>query len=406
MASELRAGSQSYGIRLDYGTLENVFPQARSRTIRIATPAELLAALTHKVRPPIHDLRLVVCDALEQLGAEYELSLSLLRHAVQSSPVRFIGISASLNDPADLARWLSVDENALHSFWPKDRDQSLVTSHQSFSIPYSPSLFKAMAKPAHRAIQESHENSPVLVFVPSRGQCRPIALDLITRRTLEMETARGFIPDDISEEELKRYCARFEDASLLDYVVKGVGFFYPGLKKSDRILMLEMFSEGIIRVLIVPKDSCWSVPARAPVVIVMGTQYVHVEEKGSIRQIRDYSLTELVKMQSRAVQQSGTGHFHLFCQAEALENYSKFLEEGLPLESQLHESETLRKWINVIYNANHGKQDIVDALSFTYLCHRVLSNPSYYGFTSSELDENLSAIADQLVDELHLGNRT
>lgn len=399
MASEFRRAAQSYGIRLEYESHENILSHARSPTIRVATPEQLLDALIDKVGPAISGLHLVVCDALEQLGPAYELSVSLLRHAVQSSPVRFIGISASLNDPADLARWLSVDEHAIHSFRPKDRDQSLIMSYQPFSIPYSPSLFKAMAKPAHKAIQESPEGTPVMVFVPSRGQCRPIALDLITRRTLDMETARGYIPVDISDDLLKDYCVRFEDATLLDFVVKGVGFFHPGIHKKDRFLMLEMFAQGIIRVLIVPKDSCWSVPARAPVVIVMGTQYVHVEENGSLRQIQDYTLTELVKMQSRAVRQSGTGHFHLFCQAEALESYSKFLDEGLPLESQLQESDTLRKWMKSVYATDRRKQHVVDALSFTYLSHRVVSNPSYYGFTSSGLDENLSAIADQITDE-------
>ncbi|KAF8914047.1 Sec63 Brl domain-containing protein [Gymnopilus junonius] len=401
MASEFRRAFQLYGIRLEYGTHENILSHAHSRTIRVATPEQLLDALIAKVGFAISGLRLVVCDALEQLGPEYELSVSLLRHAVQSSPVRFIGVSASLDDPSDLARWLGVEEIAINNFRSKDRDQSLITSYHSFSIPYSPSLFKAMAKPVHRAIQDSPEGTPVLVFVPSRGQCRPIALDLITKRTLQMETARGYVPVDIPDDLLRDSCARFEDASLRDFMVKGVGFFHLGIQKKDRLLMLEMFTEGIIRVLIVPKDSCWSLPARAPVVIVMGTQYVHVEEKGSLRQMRDYTLAELVKMQSRAVQQSGTGHFHLFCQAEALESYSRFLDEGLPLESQLHESDIQRKWIKSIYATNKGKQHVVDAMSFTYLSHRIVSNPTYYGFTSSGLDENLSAMADQIIDEVY-----
>jgi antiviral helicase SLH1 len=319
----------------------------------------------------------------------------------QSSPTRFIGVSVSLNNAADLAKWLGVEDASIHNFRPQDRDQSLVTSHQTFSIPYSASLVKSMIKPVHRAIQDSPPGSPVLLFVPSRGHSRSIALDLITRCTLEMEIGRGYIPDDISDELLEIYCLRLQDTTLLDFVQQGIGFFHLGIRKPDRLLMLEMFAEGIIRVLIVPRDECWSVPTRAKVVIVMGTQYVHVEGQGTLRQIRDYTLTEVVRMQSRAIQQSGTGFFHLFCQAESLDTYSRFLDEGLPLESQLPESEAFQEWVRSFSTTNQTKQHVMDVLSFTFLAQRVVSNPSYYGFTTRERDQNLSAIVDHVVDEFH-----
>ncbi|KAH9482395.1 Putative helicase mug81 [Psilocybe cubensis] len=405
MVSELRPGANSNGILLEYGgDTKRLFSTPKSRTIRVATADQLIHAFPASIHlTKLTRLELVVCDAMEQLTSAYEFSISMLRLAAKSSPVRFIGLSSSINDASDLAKWLSVDSTAIHSFRPQDRDQSLITTRKTFSIPYSASLFKAMAKPAHRAIQDAPPGSLAIVFVPSRGQCRSIALDLITRCTLEMETGRGYIPDVISDDLVGDYCARLQDTSLLDYVLKGVGFYHQGIPKHDRNLMLEMFAEGIIRVLVVPKDSCWSLPARASVVVVMGTQYVHIEEEGSLRQIRDYSLTEVVRMQSRAIQESGTGHFHLFCQADALETYSRFLDEGLPLESDLAESETLRDWVKSLqsYSTNADKQQIVDALSFTYLAQRVVSNPSYYGFTGSDRDTNLSAIVDHVIDEIY-----
>ncbi|KAF8974332.1 Sec63-domain-containing protein [Flammula alnicola] len=403
MVSELRHASTIIGVLLEFsGDNQRIFSHPKSRAIRVVSAEQLFQAFSNrKAAPSVKNLHLVICDGLEQLDPTYELAVSLLRLNQQSYPTRFVGISASLNDASDLAKWLDVEYSAVNSFRPQDRDQSLVTLRQTFSIPYSASLFKAMAKPAHLAIQNSPRGSSAIIFVPSRGQCRSIALDLITRCTLEMLTGRGYIPDEISDEFIGDYCARLQDKTLLDFVLKGVGFFHSGIPKPDRILMLEMFAEGIIRVLIVPKDSCWSVPARAAVVIVMGTQYVHVEDQGALRQIRDYSLTELVRMQSRAIQQSGAGYFHLFCQAESLETYSRFLDDGLPLESQLPESQILRSWVKSIYSGNADKQNLVDALSFTFLSQRVVSNPSYYGFISRDRGENLSAIVDQVLDEIH-----
>jgi antiviral helicase SLH1 len=403
MITELRRCSQNTDILLEFGgDNAQIFSDSKKRIIRVVSTDQLLTTFSTKnAFASVQNLHLVVCDGLEQLDPKYELSVSLLRLKQQSTPTRYLGVSSSLNDASDLANWLHVDSLAVNSFRPQDRDQSLVTFRQTFSIPYSASLFKAMAKPAHLAIQNSPKGSSAIVFVPSRGQCRSIALDLITRCTLEMETGRGYIPDEISDDLVGDYAARLQDTTLLDFVLKGVGFFHSGIPKGDRILMLEMFAENIIRVLIVPKDSCWSLPARAAVVIVMGTQYVHFEEKGASRQIRDYSLTELVRMQSRAIQQTGTGYFHLFCQAEALETYSRFLDDGLPLESQLFDSQLLRDWVRSFSSGNVDKQRLVDALSFTFLSHRVVSNPSYYGFIGRDRRENLSVIADQVVDDIY-----
>jgi antiviral helicase SLH1 len=203
----------------------------------------------------------------------------------------------------------------------------------------------------------------------------------------------------IPDETLHDYANRLHDVSLKDFVTKGVGFFYPGLEKQDRTLMLEMFVEGIIRVLMVPKDSCWSLPVRATIIIVMGTQYAQIEE-GASRLVKNYTLLEIARMQSRAVQQSGHGHFHLFCPSESFETYSKFLDEGLPLESQLHESHILRDWAKSFFPEGLVEKQVMDVLSFTFLAQRLIGNPFYYGFRSRSLEENLSRIVDKLVEEV------
>ncbi|KAF8812579.1 Sec63-domain-containing protein [Phlegmacium glaucopus] len=401
MISELRPGSQLIGARLEYEGAGSLLAPPTSRTIRIITAATLLEAFSKPALPTnIQGLRLVVCENLEQLDSVYELGISLLKIVTQSASTRFVGLSASVNDPTDLANWLDVEPAALSSFRPQDRDQSLTMSSQTFAIPHSVSLFKAMAGPAHRAIQYSPPGSPALIFVPSRGQCRSTAMDLVTHCTLDLETARGYIDVNTSDELIGAYCARLNDKTLVDFVSKGVGFFHPGIVKSDRNLMLEMYAEGFIRVLIVPRDSCWIVPVRAAIVIVMGTQFAQTQEGSDIRQMLDYSLTELVRMQSRAVRHTGAGQFHLFCQAEALETYSRFLDDGLPVESQLTETKTLQRWVKTVFHHHIDKQQVVDALSFTFLAQRVISNPSYYGFTTRNQDEDLSAIVDQLVEAM------
>ena len=54
-------------------------------------------------------------------------------------------------------------------------------------------------------------------------------------------------------------------------------------------------------------------------------------------------------MQGQAVHHGELGRFHLFCQVEAKDTYVCFLEDGLPLESQLLDGDKLRRW-------SHGRR--------------------------------------------------
>ncbi|KZT66005.1 Sec63-domain-containing protein [Daedalea quercina L-15889] len=401
VVGQLHPISKTLNVSVDLSTVETIFSPPDRKTVRVVTGADLLWSIsrTRPSYPALSKLKLVVCENLELLDAAYELGISLLIHATQTHPVRFVGFSNSLNDPADLAAWLDVDPLALHSFRSSDRDQSLSVHTQTFTIPQSAALFKAMAKPAHMAIQKAPGGSAI-VFVPSRNQCRPIALDLITQCALEMETARGYLPEDVDVEALEHYRTRLKNGELMDYISRGVGFFHEGVAREDRDLMLELYAEGLIRVLIVPRDACWALPVRAVTVVVMGTQYLHVTDEE--RQLRDYALEDLVRMQGRAVRHDGPGHFHLLCQVESKDTFMRFLNDGLPLESKLLHTDVLRAWYRDRRRDGSiaDKQQAVDALSFTFLARRLTSNPVYYDCSSTSVNELLSRVVDRLDEEV------
>lgn len=406
MYADLQPLCSVMGVPLELASPAKTLSHPKGRLIRIVSASNLLAALALlDPQKGVAGLGLVVCDDLEQLSSTYEWAISLLRHATQFHSTRFIGLSSCLSDPADLADWLGVHPIALLSFRPRDRDQSLQFNIQTFTIPHSTSLFRAMAKPAHAATESAPPGEGAIVFVSSRGICRSVALSLLTQCMLEIESTRGYLPESISNEYVEDICARLQDASLVDFVSKGVGFFHGGVKKQDRLLMLALFAEGAIRVLIVPHESAMSLPVRAAVVVVMGTQYFGLSElssSASDRQVQDYSLAEIVRMQSRAVRHSGTGHFFLFCQAETKDTLTRFLNDGLPLESELLDTSVLMEWMKAQkVDWKQRKQDLMDALSFSFLARRIITNPSYYDCSSSDRNENLSRIVDRLVEEAH-----
>ena len=130
----------------------------------------------------------------------------------------------------------------------------------------------------------------------------------------------------------------------------------------------------------------------------MGTQYVRIEGEKNDRQVKDYSLAELVHMQGLAARHARSGMFYLFCQAESKETLARFLNEGLPLESALHETPLLGNWLRERWNggAISDKQTTMDVLSWTYLARRMDANPMYYDAAPGALDQSLSRLADRL----------
>ncbi|KAH6915313.1 activating signal cointegrator 1 complex subunit 3, partial [Coprinopsis sp. MPI-PUGE-AT-0042] len=395
--ANLRATSQELKINVEQPRADSLL-RYKAGSIYITTPTTLLSALANKgVRHSERKPDIVACDHLEQLDTTYERAITSLRITTQTSRTRYIGFSDSLNDPSDLATWLDVDPTALFSFRPRNREQSLQLHTHPFTIQHSAALFKAMARPAHKAISNHLSANSAIVFVPSRGQCRPIAYDLITQCSLDSETARGYLPADVSEDAILHYRDQLQDQDLGDFLTKGVGFYHPGISRQDRNLIVRLYVDEIIKVLLVPKDACWDLPVRSSVVVVLGTQYVEVRPETNFRRVRDYSLVDIARMQSLAISHAGTGHFHLFCQSELLDTYLRFLNEGLPLESGLTtDRETLHKWVRSFSAGGSAlrKQDLFDILSFTFLARRVASNPTYYECGSASRDENISRIVD------------
>jgi antiviral helicase SLH1 len=396
----MRFTSGVMGVGLEYSTGANLFTSPNGRLIRVITATNLLESFSLVGPTPIRNHpETILYEDLDQMDASYELAVALTKHATGHFRSRSIGLTRSLIDPTDLASWLGVEPMGLHSFLPRDREQPLACSIQPYTISHSGTLFKALAKPVYTAIRGIHTGDSGIVFVPSRRHCQIVAQDMITQCALTSLSDRGFLPASVSPIYVEDYLARIQDATLVNFVSRGVGVFHYGISKSDRKLVLELFAEGIVRLLIAPHEACWSLPVRAEVVVAMGTQYIQGDPSTSERLLRDYTIGEVVQMQSRAVRQNGAGRFVLFCPAEAVEMFNKFLnEDGLPLESQLLETEVLEKWYQERRKDGtiRNKQDGVDVFSFTFLAQRMMKNPTYYGLRSDTSEaEALSRIVDR-----------
>jgi pre-mRNA-splicing helicase BRR2 len=218
---------------------------------------------------------------------------------------------------------------------------------QSFTIPHFPSLMIAMSKPAYLAIIEYSPTKPVIVFVPSRRQCRLTVDDLLIHCGADDKPDRFL---NIELEDLQPHLDHIRDPSLVETLKHGIGYFHEALDKQDKRIVQRLFESGAIQVLVASKvispqlnhhhkliiylqDTAWSLPVASYMVIIMGVQSYEGKEHRYI----DYPVMDVLQMMGRACRpvEDERSRCVLMCQQTRKDFYKKFLAEGLPIESHL-----------------------------------------------------------------------
>lgn len=118
---------------------------------------------------------------------------------------------------------------------------------QSFSVPHFPSLMIAMSKPAYIAIKEYSPTKPVILFAPSRRQCRLTANDILTHCLADDDHDRFL---NLDREELQKHLQHVSDPGLVETLSHGIGFYHEALDKQDKKIVERLFEAGAIQLLI------------------------------------------------------------------------------------------------------------------------------------------------------------
>lgn len=349
-------------------------------------------------RKNVQTVQLFIADELHMLGGQggfiYEIIVSRMHYiALQTeNNMRIIGLSVSLSNARDIGEWIGATKHTIYNFSPRIRSIPLDLHFQTFTIPHFPSLMLAMAKPTYLAILQMSPNKPALIFVPSRKQARSTSLDILAACIADDEEDR-FLHANI--EEIAPLLSRIHERSLTESISHGIGYFHEALSRSDKRIVSHLFSIGAIQVMIASRDTCWEISCKAHLVIVMGTQSFEGREHRYI----DYPISEILQMFSKASRSGEEKSCRgvLMVPMVKREYYKKFLEEALPIESQLqaylHDAFVAEISTKMIAST----QDAVDWATYTYFYRRLLANPSYYGLTDTS-HEGLSAHLSELVE--------
>ena len=379
----------------------------------LATPTQWdNISRTWQRRKNVQSVELLIADELHMVGGHgghvYEAVVSRM-HAMSAqieSEMRLVGLSVSLGNAKDLGEWIGATKSTTFNFSPHVRAVPLELHLQSYSIPHFPSLMLAMAQPTYQAILQMSPDKPAMVFVPSRKQVRSTALDLLAACVADDDEDRFL---NASIEELEKVLNRIEEGPLAESLSHGIGYLHEGLSSFDKRAVEHLYRIGAIQVLLVSRDCCWEINVNAFLVIIMGTQYFEGREHRYI----DYTISEVLQMlgMTGRVGTDKSCKGVLMTNAVKRDYYKRFLNEALPIESQL-QSFLPDVYVTEISSKNiTSMQDALDWETYTFFYRRVLSNPSYYGcedtsheglsvFLSNQIELTMKELVDAEVIEL------
>ncbi|KAI8147636.1 Sec63 Brl domain-containing protein [Fennellomyces sp. T-0311] len=340
----------------------------------------------------------VIGDAL--VGPTYEVIVSRMRFIASQTQkaIRVVALSTSVANARDLGEWLGATSHSVFNFHPSVRPVPLEIHIQSYNIPHFASLMMAMAKPTYLAITTHSADKPVLVFVPSRKQCRLTAFDIITYCVGDDKATRFL---RCKEEEIEPLLERVSDKTLVETLRHGIGYYHEALSKQDKRIVEQLYESGAIQVIVASRDTCWGIPMHSHMVVVMGTQHFEGKEHRYV----DYDMKDVLQMMGRACRprDDDTGKCVLMCQANKKEYYKKFLFEAIPVESHLDQAMHDHFNAEIVTKTIENKQDAVDYLTWTLLYRRMAHNPNYYGLSGTShrhLSDHLSELVENTLNDL------
>ncbi|UXI20572.1 homeodomain protein EmxB [Sarcoptes scabiei] len=354
----------------------------------------------------VRQVALIIIDEIHLLGEdrgpvlEVIVSRTNLICSRTCEQIRIVGLSTAIANAQDLAAWLRINKNGLYNFSPSVRPVPIEVHVSGFSEKHYCPRMASMNKPTYRAIKQYSPEKPVIVFVSSRRQTRLTALDLITLIASDEHSnvISFFRYEDLDE--FEDILQGVKDSYLKHTLRFGIGLHHAGLIESDRKLVEHLFLTQRIQVLITTATLAWGINLPAHAVVIKGTEFFD----GKKGKYVDFPITDVLQMIGRA----GRPQFDtsavavLFVQDIKKEYYRKFLYEPFPVESHLLDVFPDHLNAEIVAGTVRTKHEAMQYLSSTYLYHRIIKNPSYYGVDLSDVSDhsNENEINTQIIQFL------
>lgn len=285
---------------LELGAMDGSKAGQKRIDVLVCTPAQWdLVSRRWRQRKFVQRTGLVIADEIHLIGSEigptYEVTISRARYvtAHTEGKTRIVAFGASLANARDLGEWMGASTQTIFNFSPGARPLPMEVHLQSFNVPHFPSMMLQMAKPAYLSIVEYAGDKPVIAFVNSRKQCRLTASDLLTYCLSDQDESRFL---NIERADLEPLLENVQDLGLKESLQSGIGFYHEAMTIGDRRAVQRLYEAGAIQVVVASRETAWSIPMTAYMVIIMGVQMYEGKEHRYV----DYPFTDVLQMMGRA----------------------------------------------------------------------------------------------------------
>jgi activating signal cointegrator complex subunit 3 len=350
-------------------------------------------------------VKLLIIDEVHLLhddrGSVIETVVARTLRQVESTQkmIRIVGLSATLPNYMDVARFLNVDpKKGLFFFDSRFRPVPLAQTFIGVKSLNKTMQLQQMEEVCYdkvlKLVKQGHQ---VMVFVHARNATIKTALKLreIAKNQGEIEFFR---PEQSKEYgEAQRQMQKSKNKQLREIFDEGFGVHHAGMLRADRNLVERLFVKGFIRVLVCTATLAWGVNLPAHAVVIKGTE-LYDANKGSFV---DLSMLDILQIFGRAgrPQYDKSGEAFIITTHNKLAHYLSLLTQQTPIESQfinnLADNLNAEICLGSVTNVSEG----VKWLSYTYLYVRMRFNPLAYGITFKTLenDPGLSIYREELI---------
>lgn len=217
------------------------------------------------------------------------------------TPIRLVGLSATLPNFADVAEFLHVNpEPGKGLFFCDDSFRPVPLTQRFLGVTLMnklKSVEKMYELAFDRCVEELQNGKQAMVFVHSRKDTMTTATKLLEYSARERKEALFSSPRDHEKYDyFKQRVQRSHNRQLQDLFPRGLAIHHAGMRRSDRNLVEEMFAAGVVRVLCCTATLAWGVNLPAHGVIIKGTELYDAARGGWV----DVDILDVIQIFGRA----------------------------------------------------------------------------------------------------------
>ncbi len=329
--------------------------------------------LLHDERGPV--LESIVARTIRQIEMTQEMT-------------RLVGLSATLPNYEDVAVFLRVDrEKALFTFDNSYRPVPLEQQYIAISERKALKRFQLMNDICYEKVMKQAGEHQCLIFVHSRKETGKTA-----RALRDMAMANDTIGKFLAERKASREILQTEaeestkNKELQDLLPYGFAVHHAGMTKSDRTLVEDLFVDGHIQVLVSTATLAWGVNLPARTVIIKGTQ-IYNPEKGRWVELSPLDVMQMLGRAGRP-RYDKLGQGIVLTSHGELQYYLSLLNHQLPIESQFITKLADNLNAEIVLGTVQNAKEAADWLGYTYLYICMLRNPTLYGISWDDIEED------------------